>query len=204
MSRTQMALFCLMIMMLPAAFASIHGLGTVDIDTNLHVQGDALVTGNLRIGDAYTLMKTDGINGQVLTTNGAGVVAWQSVQAMTLSVPLDGITNSQTICLPAISGGNLYYFLEVRWLVTSLTGTFSNHPSISMGTTAGGTDIMASQTLATQVPAVYTMSSSFVVSVGANQFSLSAGPVYVNITIVAPGGTVYTGKIWMLYCVMSP
>src|SRR6516162_373067 len=40
--------------------------------------GNSVFNGTLKIG-AYTLPSTDGINGQVLTTNGSGVVSWSNV-----------------------------------------------------------------------------------------------------------------------------
>lgn len=40
--------------------------------------GNAVFTGNLKIG-TYTLPATDGVNGQVLTTNGSGAVSWTVV-----------------------------------------------------------------------------------------------------------------------------
>lgn len=55
------------------------GTGNFGIGTNptekLHVNGNGIFTGTLKIG-AYTLPSTDGTAGQVLKTNGAGVLYW--------------------------------------------------------------------------------------------------------------------------------
>src|SRR5215471_10615809 len=40
--------------------------------------GNSVFNGTLKIG-AYTLPSTDGTNGQVLTTNGSGIVSWSNV-----------------------------------------------------------------------------------------------------------------------------
>ena len=54
------------------------GIGTTAPGYKLDVDGKGNFTGGLTIG-AYTLPNTDGSNGQVLATNGAGVLSWTSV-----------------------------------------------------------------------------------------------------------------------------
>ncbi len=54
------------------------GIGTSTLNETLTVAGTGSFTGTLKIG-AYTLPNTDGTNGQVLQTNGSGVVAWATV-----------------------------------------------------------------------------------------------------------------------------
>lgn len=56
--------------------------------------GNGVFTGNLKIG-AYTLPSADGSNGQVLSTNGSGVISWNSVSG----------GSSQWIT----KGANIYY-----------------------------------------------------------------------------------------------
>ncbi len=53
------------------------GIGTTTPAFTLDVTGTARVTSTLKVG-AYTLPSTDGTNGQVLKTNGSGVLTWSA------------------------------------------------------------------------------------------------------------------------------
>ena len=50
--------------------------------------GNTWINGALTIDSAFTFPTVDGLNGEVLTTDGAGSVSWQS-----LSVPGDNLGN---------------------------------------------------------------------------------------------------------------
>ncbi len=53
------------------------GIGTAAPAYNLDVLGTGRYTGNLKVG-AYTLPSIDGLSGQVLKTNGSGVLSWSN------------------------------------------------------------------------------------------------------------------------------
>lgn len=57
--------------------------------------GNGVFTGNLKVG-AYTLPSTDGLNGQVLTTNGAGTISWSPVSSSYWSLTGNAGTSSAT------------------------------------------------------------------------------------------------------------
>lgn len=55
------------------------GIGTNSPSVSFHVSGNSRIDGSLNINNAFTLPTTDGISGQVLSTNGSGTVTWQTV-----------------------------------------------------------------------------------------------------------------------------
>ena len=56
------------------------GIGTVSPSEMLHVAGNGLFTGTVKVG-AYTLPSSDGTNGQILATNGSGTLSWTSASS---------------------------------------------------------------------------------------------------------------------------
>ena len=71
-------------------------VGTTTPTEKLHVVGNGLFTGTLKIG-AYTLPNTDGTANQMLRTNGSGVVSWQN------SYPIE-VINSSNLFSRGLSG----------------------------------------------------------------------------------------------------
>ena len=71
-------------------------VGTTTPTEKLHVVGNGLFTGTLKIG-AYTLPNTDGTANQMLITNGSGVVSWQN------SYPIE-VINSSNLFSRGLSG----------------------------------------------------------------------------------------------------
>lgn len=53
--------------------------------------GNSGVLGTFKIG-AYTLPKTDGTNGQVLTTNGSGIISWSTAAASGANISLSNLS----------------------------------------------------------------------------------------------------------------
>jgi trimeric autotransporter adhesin len=70
------------------------GVGTTTPTEKLDITGNIKTTGTVRVG-AYTLPNTDGLSGQVLQTNGTGVINWQT--------PAGGFS------LPALTSGSLLF-----------------------------------------------------------------------------------------------
>jgi hypothetical protein len=67
--------------------------GEFDND-KLVFNASATITGNVTISNAYTLPNTDGTAGKVLTTNGSGVVSWQTAGGGATSI--DGLTDGKS------------------------------------------------------------------------------------------------------------
>jgi hypothetical protein len=73
------------------------GIGNAIPSHKLDVTGSGRFTDSLTIGE-YTLPKVDGVDGQVLKTNGAGRLTWQADAGGSGPVFYDGITLSFNTC----------------------------------------------------------------------------------------------------------
>ncbi|SFP67410.1 tail fiber domain-containing protein [Parafilimonas terrae] len=108
--------------------------------------GNAIFKGTLKIG-TYTLPSTDGTNGQVLTTNGAGAVKWLSVNSNAANKNLSNlaaITKVNVSLLPKTDNSadlgsstagwkNIYISGKVYAGGVALISADNNNGSVSLG-----------------------------------------------------------------------
>lgn len=82
------------------------GIGDITPSYKLDVNGTFRSTGALTVG-AYTLPATDGTNGQVLATDGAGVLTWTSISGGHDAVTLAGTPDYLTLSGQEITLGTV-------------------------------------------------------------------------------------------------
>ena len=119
------------------------GINTTSPSQQLHVVGNGLFTGTVKVG-AYTLPSTDGSSNQVLKTDGSGTLTWQndnsnvkryirvnattngSNYAMdgTKEVVLIDYTDPCEVTLPTVDGlsdGSVFEIQYYNWDISSIT-----------------------------------------------------------------------------------
>ena len=94
------------------------GIGTTNPVFKLDVNGQGRFTGKLTIGN-YTLPNTDGQPGNVLTTDGNGVVTWQEPKIKT-EAPLigDGTSTNRLRIQNGNSPGDVLMWNGSSWIIT--------------------------------------------------------------------------------------
>lgn len=102
-----------------------HTTGIVDLGSSSYKWQDLYLSGSIdkvTVNNAYTLPNVDGTNGQVLKTNGAGVVTWQTVIGGTGNLAdLNDVTF--TTGTPVI--GDILVFNGTDWEARELPVTFN-------------------------------------------------------------------------------
>ena len=147
---------------------------TVGIENNLNVGGDLNVGGTATIG-TYTLPNTDGANGQLLKTNGSGVLSWQSdATGAGGSAYTDSVTHNGR----HIPGDSLTTIDEMAALYVTLAGSSVDSVISFAGNVASGEAMSVS-------------------SIGV----LSDGEIVVrdaldNVTVISPHPLEFDGR-WM-------
>lgn len=104
------------------------GIGTSSPAYTLDITGNGRFTSNLTIGD-YTLPATDGTTGQVLSTDGAGNVAWTTMASNSISDNTYYDVGSATVTISNSSWTNLSGL--------SRTFTLSSNAKVLINTTGG-------------------------------------------------------------------
>lgn len=148
-------------------------LGDADNSNWVAFQAPATVTSNV----TWTLPSTDGTNGQALTTNGSGTLAWSST-AVTISNDTSTASNLYPLFANATTGtASTIYTGNANLLYKPSTGELSSvAPIATNGIMLNANTIATSYTIA------------------ATNNGLSAGPVTVNsgITVTVSSGAVWT------------
>lgn len=148
-------------------------LGDSDNSNWVAFQAPATVASNV----TWTLPSTDGTNGQALTTNGSGTLAWSST-AVTISNDTSTASNLYPLFANATSGtASTIYTGNANLLYKPSTGELSSvAPIATNGIMLNANTIATSYTIA------------------ATNNGLSAGPVTVNsgITVTVSSGSVWT------------
>ena len=148
-------------------------LGDSDNSNWVAFQAPATVASNV----TWTLPSTDGTNGQALTTNGSGTLAWSST-AVTISNDTSTASNLYPLFANATSGtASTIYTGNANLLYKPSTGELSSVAPIATNGIMLNANVIAAN---------YTISSS--------NNGLSAGPVSINggITVTVSSGAVWT------------
>ncbi|RLC44458.1 MAG: hypothetical protein DRH70_08770, partial [Candidatus Coatesbacteria bacterium] len=120
------------------------GIGTTSPSYKLDVSGTGRYTGALTIG-SYTLPTSDGLSGQVLTTDGSGSVGWQDVPGDNWGSGTWTVTDGATPS--TVSQGQSVTFTGGTGISTSQSGrtlTITNTAPDQTVTLTGGTGISIS------------------------------------------------------------
>jgi hypothetical protein len=112
-----------------------------------------------------------------------------------ISIP-GAIPAQDTLILPILPTGLKYYLASVRWICDTAGGDVS-HPSIALGTTSGGSEIMTVVTPA-GTPLDGAISASVNPYITVSQIPL-IDRVYARTDAISAA---YLGRLWGLYYVI--